>query len=179
MRIIGGRYRGKKLISPAAQTVRPTSDMAREALFNVLRYRLKGDFAGLRLIDVFAGSGAFALEAVSQGFTAVTMIDINTTDLLKNVKLFPAENDKITVVQVDATNMPVFAEKFDVLFMDAPYHQGLTEPALRAAEKLLRPGALCLIEIEKNESCNLPPAYRLIEERRYGAAKILIAEFIS
>ena len=179
MRIIGGRYRGKKLISPASAAVRPTSDKAREALFNILRSRLGADFGKLRLIDIFAGSGAFALEALSQGFAGVTMVDINTADLQKNVRLFPGEAGRINVVRADALSLPATAEKFDVLFMDAPYRRGLTEPALKAAAALLRSGALCLIEVEKNESCSLPETYRLLDERRYGLAKILIAEFIS
>ena len=83
------------------------------------------------------------------------------------------------VVRADALSLPATAEKFDVLFMDAPYRRGLTEPALKAAAALLRPGALCLIEVEKNESCSLPETYRLLDERRYGLAKVLIAEFIS
>ena len=71
MRIIGGKYRGKKLISPSSENVRPTSDKAREALFNILRSRLSGGFAQLKLVDIFAGSGAFALEALSQGFAKI------------------------------------------------------------------------------------------------------------
>ena len=178
MRIIGGKYRGKKLISPMSAAVRPTADKTREAIFNILRNRLGGDFGRLRLVDIFSGSGAFALEALSQGFGYVTMIDIAPADLLKNIRLFPAEAEKICVLTADACCLPPVDEKFDVLFMDAPYHQGLTEPALIEAEKILRTGALCLIEVEKNEDCRLPPAYEQVDERRYGLAKVIIAKFI-
>ena len=92
MRIIGGKYRGKKLISPLSDKVRPTSDKAREALFNILRSRLGANFRNLKLLDLFAGSGAFALEAMSQGFLKVTMVDIDTSSLLKYVNLFALEN---------------------------------------------------------------------------------------
>ena len=95
MRIIGGKYRGKKLFSPVSENVRPTSDKAREALFNILRNRLGGNFTEYKLLDVFAGSGAFGLEALSQGFAKVGLVDIDTKDLHKNVKLFENEKAKI------------------------------------------------------------------------------------
>ena len=180
MRIIGGKYRGKKLISPTSAAVRPTSDKAREALFNILRSRLGGDFSALSLVDVFAGSGAFGLEAVSVGFGRVTLVDIDPCDLQKNIALFPFEKSKIKVVRCDAASFKGSVDdKFDVLFMDAPYQKGLSEKALTAFAPYLKEGALCLIEVEKNEACLLPESYRLLDERRYGLAKVLIAEFIS
>lgn len=177
MRIIGGKYRGKKLISPENTNVRPTSDRAREALFNILRSRL-GDFSGYKLIDVFCGSGAFALEALSQGFAAVAAVDIDVKPLLKNAALFPAEKDKLRVMNIDARNLRAGGETYDVLFMDAPYHQGLSRPALAAAAGLLKSGAWCLIEIHKDEELVLPPQYELVEERRYGLARVIIARFV-
>ena len=71
MRIIGGKYRGKKLFSPESDNIRPTSDRAREALFNILRSKSGGNFSEMKLLDIFCGSGAFALEAISQGFSEV------------------------------------------------------------------------------------------------------------
>jgi 16S rRNA (guanine966-N2)-methyltransferase len=179
MRIIGGKYRGKKLISPSVDYIRPTSDKAREALFNILRSRLGCSFVGKTLIDVFAGSGAFALEALSQGFAEVTLVDKDISSLLKNTALFPVEQKNIHIVRADATQNIPCATTHDVAFLDAPYRQGLTEQALTILPRVLKPGALCLIEVEKNESCELPLSYRLLDERHYGLAKVLIAEFIS
>ena len=85
MRIVGGKYRGKKLISPMSQNVRPTSDKAREALFNILRSRLGGNYSKLKLLDIFSGSGAFGLEAISQGFAEVALIDIDTHGMKHSV----------------------------------------------------------------------------------------------
>ena len=82
MRIIGGKYRGKKLISPVSKNIRPTSDKAREAIFNILRNKFGGNFYGRKLIDVFAGSGAFGLEALSQGFSEIALVDIDYHKLL-------------------------------------------------------------------------------------------------
>ena len=178
MRIIGGKYRGKKLISPLSDKVRPTSDKAREALFNILRSRLGANFKNLKLLDLFAGSGAFALEAMSQGFLKVTMVDIDTSSLLKNVNLFALEKDKITVVKADVTRGFVLNDKYDVLFMDAPYQQGLTEKALENCVPFLNSDALCLIEVKKDENLTLPEAYQYIDEKRYGLAKVIIAKAI-
>lgn len=178
MRIIGGKYRGKKLISPVSKNIRPTSDKAREAIFNILRNKFGGNFYGRKLIDVFAGSGAFGLEALSQGFSEIALVDIDVSDLQKNVRLFATENDKIKVIKADATKKIIVDKKYDVLFMDAPYKMGLTELALECAKECLIDGALCLIELEKGEDCILPSNYKLIDERCYGIAKIVIAEFI-
>ena len=178
MRIIGGKYRGKKLFSPQSENVRPTSDKAREALFNIMRSRLGQDFSNLKLIDVFSGSGAFALEALSQGFAKVVLVDIDVKDLQKNVKLFENEKNKIEVVKADITkNLPT-TEKFDVLFMDAPYNKGLSDKALLRTINCLNDGALCMIELEKNEVCEFPKNYHIVDERVYGIAKIVIAKFI-
>lgn len=178
MRIIGGKYRGKKLFSPKSENVRPTSDKAREALFNILRNRLGQDFSGMKLIDVFSGSGAFGLEALSQGFAKVVLVDIDVKDLQKNVKLFEGEKYKIDVIKADATKTIMTNEKFDAMFMDAPYNKGLSEKALISVSKCLNNGALCMVELEKNEVCNFPKCFQILDERVYGIAKIVIAEFI-
>ena len=77
MRIIGGTYRGKKLYSPASTAVRPTADRAREAVFNILNSKLGGDWSSVELLELFTGSGAFALEALSRGVAKVCMADID------------------------------------------------------------------------------------------------------
>ena len=178
MRIVGGKYRGKKLISPQNPNVRPTSDRAREAVFNIFRARLGADFSALRLVDVFCGSGAVALEAISQGFAEVAAVDVDVGAVRKNAAMFPAEKNKLKIVAADARQWRS-SQKYDVMFMDAPYQQGLSEPALVAAVPMLADGAWCLIELRKDEDCALPENFELLEERRYGLAKILIARFRS
>lgn len=179
MRIIGGKYRGKKLFSPESANVRPTADRAREALFNIMRSRLGGSLGELKLLDAFAGSGAFALEALSQGFGKAAMVDIDTRAATKNAALFPAEKDNLKIIRGDVRGLGKAPDAYDVLFMDAPYQKGLSEPALRclAEQGWLQPGALCLIEVEKDEALTLPDAYDELEVRRYGLAKVVIAEF--
>lgn len=179
MRIIAGIYRGKKLLSPASEKVRPTSDRAREAIFNILYSKLPVSLSEINLLDIFAGSGAFALEAVSRGVKKVGMIDLDTRDLLKNVALFPNEKDKIQVMKLNAANLPQASVRYDVLFMDAPYNKGLSEKALRQlAEKgWLKDGALCIVEVERSEDLPLPEQYEQIDERVYGLAKVFFLKY--
>ena len=132
----------------------------------------------MKLVDVFSGTGAFGLEAMSQGFAKVTLVDKNIENLQKNVKLFVNEQSKIDVVKADVQKGFLLSEKYDVLFMDAPYHQGLTEVALRNCKPYLERGALCLVEVAKDEDVTFPEGYLSIDERCYGIAKVVIAEFI-
>lgn len=179
MKINGGKYRGKNLFSPQSEAVRPTSDRMREAVFNILRSRLGFNFSDKVFFDVFAGSGAIGLEALSQGFGSVFFFDRDTAPLQKNLRLFPNEGARVHVVPGDVVQACPVGVPADVLFMDAPYNKGLTEPALQhlAAGSFLKNGALCLIETEKNEACALPPAFEALDERRYGLAKLTIAQF--
>ena len=175
MRIIGGLYRGKKLFSPDSQKVRPTSDRAREALFNILNSQLEDQWSEYVLLDVFSGTGAFGLEALSRGANKVCLIDLDTKSLLKNVALFPQEKEKIKILRADATKLPLSTEQYDILFMDAPYNKGLSELALEqiAQKKWLKEGALCLVEVEKTEQISIPSCYKIKNERIYGLAKVI------
>ena len=91
--------------------------------------------------------------------------------------MFAAEKSKIELINCDAARLRG-APEYDVLFADAPYNKGLTEPALKAASAMLKANALCLIEVHKDEALNLPDGYELCEERRYGLAKVVIARFL-
>lgn len=179
MRIIGGTYRGKKLFSPDSDKVRPTSDRAREALFNILNSRLENPLSEYMLLDVFSGTGAFALEAVSRGIKKACLIDIDTANLLKNVKLFPQEKDKIKVIRADAIKLPTASEQYNLVFMDAPYNKGLSELALQklAQNGWLKPDTLCLVEVEKTEEITIPSCYEKEDERIYGLAKVIFLRY--
>ena len=156
-------------------------ERAREALFNILHSSLEKDWSAYKLLDVFAGTGAFALEALSRGAAAVALIDKDTRSLEKNVALFPKEKERISVYRQNVLSLPPSAGRYDLLFMDAPYNQGLSEPALRelAAKGWLKPGALCLVEVEKNEQLHIPACYEWQEERIYGLAKVIFLKYVS
>lgn len=179
MRIIGGKYRGKKLYSPETDGVRPTSDRAREAVFNILNSKLEDEFSEYNMLDVFAGTGAMGLEGLSRGMKSVAFIDLDIRNLKRNVGLFPNEKDKIRVISQDASKLAVAANKYDIVFLDAPYKKGLTFKALEelSAKGWLKPGAWCLAEIEKGEKLEAPEGFEIFDDRKYGLARIIFLKY--
>lgn len=175
MRIVGGKYRGKKLWTPEGKEVRPTSERAREAIFNILFSKLGGDYGKLSLLDIFCGTGAFGFEALSRGFGHVTFADIDTVPVNKNAKLFAAEKERFAIIKNDATRLPRARRQYDMIFMDAPYAKGLTEQALEQllAQNWLGEQAICVVEVRKDELFPLSEAFELLDERIYGLARVL------
>ena len=175
MRIVGGKYRGKKLWTPEGKEVRPTSERAREAIFNILYSKLGGDYGALNLLDVFCGTGAFGFEALSRGFKYVTFADIDTVPVNKNAKLFVPEKERFDVIKADATRLPRARRQYDLVFMDAPYAKGLTEQALAqiVAQGWLSERAICIVEVRKDECFPLPEVFEFLDERVYGLARVL------
>ena len=173
MRIIAGKYRGKQLFSPKVGEVRPTSDRARESLFNILNSKLDGNWQNITFLDVFAGTGAIGLEALSRGVERVAFIDINTANVLKNVELFADERQKIKVYKTKVENLPSAKEKYNLVFLDAPYEKGLSEPAIKELfdKDWLDESAVIVVETEKNENLGTPCSCELIDERVYGPAR--------
>src|SRR5213078_1624789 len=131
MRIVGGSHRGRRLVAPSGEAVRPTSDRAREALFNILshgRFAAAGlPFADRPVLDAFAGTGAFGLEALSRGASAAVFIENNREALAalrRNVAAL-GEADRAHIVAGDATRPPRAALACTAAFLDPPYHSGL------------------------------------------------------
>ena len=180
MRIISGKYRGKKLTAPIPIGIRPTEDRVREAVFNIL-YSICPNFEGKNILDVFAGTGAFGLEALSRGAAKICFIDQNIQTLQKNIALFETDSKSIEILRADILNLPRAKNTFDIVFSDAPYDQGLNEKALQnlALKGFLKNGALCIVETRKNESLSLPETFHLEDERTYGMAKIRFYTFVA
>jgi 16S rRNA (guanine966-N2)-methyltransferase len=183
MRIVAGKHRGRRIAAPEGHDVRPTSDRAREAVFNILQH---GNFTAdgtsplidAHVLDVFAGSGALGLEALSRGAARLTCIENSATArsaLRANVKTL-GETARVTVVQADATKPPMPAgQPCQLVLMDPPYRSGLAAPALAAlAERgWLADGAICVAEISAAEALEAPAGFTPIDERRYGKAKLM------
>ena len=171
MRIIGGRHRGKRLTSPADHTIRPTSERAREALFNILDHT--GRIADARFLDLFCGSGAVGLEAFSRGAGEVWLIDRDTTLASANADAL-GRPPNVHVKRMDAKRLGRAPCRFDVAFLDPPYRSDLAPAALAVlAEGWLADDALVVVELAAKESLDPPPGFMLEDERRYGAAKFL------
>lgn len=183
MRIVAGKHRGRRLAAPEGSGVRPTSDRAREALFNVLAHRpLHADgkpiLAGARVLDVFAGTGAMGLEALSRGGAHATFIERDRAALAaleKNIATL-GEAARASVLRADALNMPRAKEPASLAFLDPPYGEGLAEPALTALAKggWLEDGAIVIVELGKRDDLSPPVLFTQLDERRYGAARFIL-----
>lgn len=182
MRIIGGQFRGLSLAPVGAGDpkahLRPTSDRVREAIFNLLVNGGYGDpLTGARVLDLFAGTGALGLEALSRGAARVAFVDDGTAAralLRRNIELTRAMG-VTDVWRRDATRMgPNRGAGYDLVFLDPPYGKGLGEAALASclAGDWLAPGALVLWE--EGTAPEVPPAFTLLDQRRYGETLITI-----
>jgi len=180
MRIVSGKFRGKKIISPTHEGTRPTSDRAREMIFNILLHNPAFGSKVLidkRVLDVFAGTGALGLEAYSRGAKSVTFIekDRETLFILRaNVKAFDLPH--MCILEQDATDLRQKPSSFfDLVFLDPPYHQDFVLPTLTQLinHGWLSQDVVIVIEMAKNESPHLPPFLSLILERISGATKVL------
>ncbi len=181
MRIVGGRNRGRRLVAPPGEAVRPTSDRAREALFNILSH---GDFAAAGLmfadrpvLDAFAGTGAFGLEALSRGASTAAFIESERDALAalrRNVAML-GESNRAHIVVGDATRPPRAAFACALAFLDPPYNSGLAAAALSAlaAAGWLAPDALIVIEVAAREALPAPAGFTIIDERVYGVARLV------
>ncbi len=175
MRIVSGQYRGRPLIAPKGDTTRPTADRMREALFSMLTSRL-GSFDGLRVLDLFAGSGALGLEALSRGAASCTFVEQDgaALDCLRtNIARLGATGADLRAQTVMA--LGVAPVPYDLLLLDPPYESGA---GIVALERLLRlgwvaPGALASVETTKREIVAVD-GFDVDVERSHGKAKITL-----
>ena len=183
MRIVSGRFRGRALVAPPGQDTRPTSDRARQAVFNVLEHAAwSRPMEGARVIDLFAGSGALGFEALSRGAGFCLFVETAEAargairDNQEALGLFGA----CRVHRRDATDLGVrpgsAGEAFDIAFLDPPYGKGLGEQALQRLIEggWLAEGALVVFERGATEPEIDTPGYERLDDRAYGAARALV-----
>ncbi|TVV72822.1 16S rRNA (guanine(966)-N(2))-methyltransferase RsmD [Sphingomonas solaris] len=175
MRIIAGKWRGRALIAPSGDDTRPTADRTREALFSMLASRL-GDFEGLRVIDLFAGTGALGLEALSRGAAACTFVeqDGKALDALRaNIAKVGATGAEVRAQSVAALGPVKLAN--DLLLIDPPYGSGGGGALLERLTRLgwAAPGAWASIETGRGETTSAG-GWTVDTERTHGKAKLTI-----
>jgi 16S rRNA (guanine966-N2)-methyltransferase len=179
MRIISGMYRGRTLEAPQDDSVRPTADKTRGAIFNILEHRAWPRHPLLptsQVADVFCGTGALGLEALSRGVKHVTFID-NSRDALAiaraNIRKFKAA-EAVTILEGNAVTMALKTPVFDLVFLDPPYGKGLIEKALMhfSAKGVLKENAVIVAETARDETLDLPPMFALQDERGYGQTMV-------
>lgn len=182
MRIVAGRWRGRKLDAGPDRAVRPTSERMREALFNILAHGAawRGEGPplpqGAAVLDAFAGSGALGLEALSRGAARVAFLEKEGRAcalIRRNLSGLDLGGAEAQVLQRDATAPGRAPFAAGLAFLDPPYGKGLAEAALAAllAGGWLAPGAAVVVETGLDETLPLPPGFTLVDERRYGIAR--------
>ncbi|MEM8791642.1 MAG: 16S rRNA (guanine(966)-N(2))-methyltransferase RsmD [Pseudomonadota bacterium] len=184
MRIIGGRFRGTRLAAPGAAGggaahLRPTSDRVRESLFNLLAHGDYPPIEGARVLDLFAGTGALGLEALSRGAERAVFIDDFATSralIRRNVETLGVIGET-KIWRRDATRLgPCRGEPFTLIFADPPYRSGLGEKALLSAHQggWIAPAALIVLELASDE---VPPEFdwaEIADQRTYGESQITL-----
>jgi 16S rRNA (guanine966-N2)-methyltransferase len=178
MRIIAGRFRGKHLVTPADESIRPTADRVRESIFDILASRLGQSFEGLRVLDLFAGTGAMGLEALSRGAAGVVLVDtgVEARGVIRdNIEAMGA-GGVAKLLRRDATALGPSGTMgaFDVIFLDPPYAQALGEKALVSAREggWIAPDATIVLEESRGSILTLPDGFVLDDRREYGAAVV-------
>jgi len=181
VRIIGGQWRSRRVAFPETEGLRPTPDRVRETLFNWLQ----GVTDGARCLDLCAGSGALGLEALSRGAASVTFVDrspLVARALQDNLRLLKAQNAEV----INAAALEWLdrcptdeAERFDLVFMDPPFRQGLVAPlcALLESRNLLADRAMIYIECERELALPpLPSDWQLYREKQAGQVSYRLYE---
>ncbi len=179
MRIVAGIYRGRPLVAPKGHSTRPTAERTRQALFNVLEHApWSPGLRGLRVLDLFAGSGALGLEALSRGAASCVSIDIDedARGAIARNALALGVVDAVTVRRMDATRLGPRpdAAPFDLVFLDAPYGKAMSEPALAALVRYawLAPEAIVVVENGVGEPPPHASGFDALDSRDWGAARV-------
>jgi 16S rRNA (guanine966-N2)-methyltransferase len=179
MRIVGGRLGGRTLASPRSHAIRPTSDRLRESLFNILAHAYGDPVTGARVLDLFAGTGAFGLEALSRGAAFTLLVDdaAEARALLRENVASLGLGGVSRIFRRDATRLgPAHPlEPFALVFLDPPYGKGLAEKALVSARDggWLAPGALIVVE-EATAAFKPPAGFEELERRRYDDTEVTL-----
>jgi 16S rRNA (guanine966-N2)-methyltransferase len=182
MRIVGGRLRGRALTAPRSSAIRPTADRLRESLFNILVHAYGDPVSGARVLDLFAGTGALGLEALSRGAEFALLVD-------NGAEARALQRDNVTALGLggsarifrrDATALGEVhpLEPFGLAFLDPPYGQGLAQRALVSAIEggWLLPEALAVVEEEVAANFTPPTGFTQFERRQYDDTELIFLQ---
>jgi 16S rRNA (guanine966-N2)-methyltransferase len=183
VRIVAGKLKGRRLAAPAGRDIRPTADRTRQALFDLLEHGHLVAGGGSAVVDAvvldaFCGTGALGLEALSRGAASASFMDASRTALdgaRANAKTLGVAG---SFILADARHPPRARQPATLVFLDPPYDQGLAVPALAALGTAgwIAPGAIISLELSGRELADFaaPPGLAVLDERRYGKARILL-----
>jgi 16S rRNA (guanine966-N2)-methyltransferase len=173
MRVVGGRLRSRPIAGPKSDAVRPTSDRLREALFNILTHSYGDPVAGARVLDLFAGTGALGIEAISRGADYALFVDegVEARALLRDNVESLGLGGVTRIFRRDASRLgPAHPlDPFSLVFLDPPYGKGLAEKSLISARDggWLVPQALLVVEEAADAGFTAPDGFAELERRRY------------
>ncbi len=183
MRVVGGRLRSRPIAGPMGEGLRPTADRLREALFNILTHAYGDPVAGARVLDLFAGTGALGIEAISRGASYALFVDVGVVAralLRDNVETLGL-GGVTRIFRRDATRLgpahPV--EPFMLVFLDPPYGKGMAEKALVSAREggWLVPGALVVVEEAADAGFKPPEGFTDLERRTYDDTELAFLRY--
>ncbi|MGH6835449.1 MAG: 16S rRNA (guanine(966)-N(2))-methyltransferase RsmD [Methylocella sp.] len=183
MRIVGGTLKGRALTSPGSDAIRPTSDRLRETVFNILAHSYRNPAAGAGVIDLFAGTGAMAIEALSRGAAFALLVDQSAHACAIMRANFAALDlgGTARILRRDARKLGAAAEgeSFSLAFLDPPYGRGLVPATLKALRDggWLGKDALVVIEERAGADVGLPEGFISCETRRFGVTQVVFACF--
>jgi 16S rRNA (guanine966-N2)-methyltransferase len=184
MRIVAGRFRGRAIAAPKHEGVRPTSDRVRESLFNILEHGVQGfRLSGARVIDLFAGTGALGLEALSRGAAFCLFVEdrAEARALIRaNIEALQLTGET-RIFRRDATDLGDAGTiaQFTLAFLDPPYGKGLATRALSSLGQggWLALGAIAVVEERAGVQIDLPQGFQEIDRRTYGDTQVIFARF--
>ncbi|GAB4365670.1 MAG: 16S rRNA (guanine(966)-N(2))-methyltransferase RsmD [Deltaproteobacteria bacterium] len=180
MRIIAGKWRGRVLRAPKGRAVRPTADRVRESIFGILGNRVEG----VAVLDLFAGTGALGLEALSRGALSAVLVEADPVAcevIRKNVESLSAGGAEILRMDYRRAlrRLQSRGRRFGLLFLDPPYRAGIARAAALAlsASGVTEPGAIAVVEeAARSPRAEMPPAWTLWVERLYGDTRVSLYE---
>jgi 16S rRNA (guanine966-N2)-methyltransferase len=187
LRIVSGSFRGKALVTPPGEATRPTSDRARQAIFNILEHAAwSPSLRDIRVMDLFAGSGALGFEALSRGAAFCLFVETDAAArgaIRENVEGLGGLFGSTRIHRRDATDLGLRpaadGPAFGLAFLDPPYAKGLGETALEklASGGWLAPGAIAVFERGVGEPDVSVPGFEVLDTRDYGAARVHFLRF--
>jgi len=180
MKILGGKYKGRNFYMP--EGIRPTQNILRQAVFDLIGHNLEG----LSFLELYAGSGAVSLEAISRGASEVVIVehnDLNAKTIQENCELLGIDlGDSYRLIHADAlaTLKRLSEEKkqFDVVFFDPPYGRKLAKKTLKLVitRDILHPQSLVIVQCDRSESLEAPEGFKVLTQRRYSSSYLMILQ---
>ena len=182
MRIISGKFKGKKILEPKDLNTRPLKDLTKESIFNIIQHsnKFKINFENSEILDLFSDTGSFGIECISRGAKFVTFVE-NYKEILpilkKNLANLKLDSNYSIIEKniFDNLNLKEFGKQFDIIFLDPPYKEKNLKDVLLYLidEKILKLSGIIIIHRHKKQIDTLPNQIKILEEKRYGISKIL------